>query len=928
MSIQVRAGDKIPLNVVLDDGATDKFVRAFLFDDANNPVGSPVPLTHIGEGLYRDASVVATVPLKRVFAVYEVFDDAGFIWPAYEYDLRTEDVFDISAEGARSSYQICVPPKLELPLSGTKTYRFVLYVFDDAGLPVDPDSSQAFVHIEDIDNNVIVPNTAMTREQVGVYLYRYTIASTDPERPLWIEFLFERGGVSLLTGQVTETIATDAHTQSLDLVKLTAQRALNLDNLDVAVSSRQSASAAISQSNTIRNDISNVDSHLDALDTALAAIHSETARIGVPTNGTLAADNAVSFANDLSILNLLSRLGIPSTGTLAGDIAALNAHLSAQDAALASIKSDTDLIGTPPFGSLAMDDQAILDAIQANDANETVTQGQITALDAKVGTPANGTVSADIAAVQGNTSTLVTRLTAQRASNLDNLDVAVSSRESEADASNRYTALFQGIQAVLAGIGAIPNNTSFVGIVPPTLVLPPQPVSKTYKFFVNLFDAQGLPEDPDAGVTFRIEDVTGAVIVAATAMVRTSAGSFYCQYPVEWDDAERTLFVIFSYAKNTVPFQQTRITEVQEYESKLDLLLQRLTQTRAANLDRIDATTSSRASALDLTTYYADLAARSQAILDEANFIQLLLGTPVVTLAADIAGIQSWVQKIGNPTTGTLAGDLGLVRTDTQRIGIPTSGTLVGDIAALIARIQNLDADVAAVYSDTQRIGTPAGGTVAQALADIRAKLGPAALPTLEDMINSINVQQVMTLLGIPAHGTVSLDIAALSTVAGLTQASVTTIQSQTAQIPAMASTVSTIETQVAPLGAKIDAANIKLDSLMGIEPKVDEANDKLDALEASCQTVDNHIQAIPLNPLRDNDPRLTFIDAPISSRATPADVGGGGSSLGVFMGDIVGTIDSNQDEIFGLLEEEPAGELQGILDGNEDAIGVMEDEE
>jgi hypothetical protein len=800
-------------------------------------------------------------------------------------------------------------------------------VFDEFGIPIDPDSSQLYIHIEDINNSEILPNTLCTREQAGVYLYRYTVHYNDIERPLWVEFLFDRLGQQFLVGQVTETIKTDAHTQSLDLIKLTTARANNLDNLDAAITTRQSSVTALSQYNQIRLDIAGVQSHLSSQDSYLSNIQFDTSKIGVPVHGTLAADNTALASSISNIQTTLTKLGIPLTGTISGDIAALEAHLDAQDIAVAAVKADTNLIGHPAFGTLAADDQEILDAIHDSDALELVTQAQITSLSSKVGTPAHGTVSADIAAIQSDTSTLTTRLTAQRALNLDYLDVSVASREAETDASWRYNSLFNGLQAILASIGAIPNNTTFVGIVPPIIVLPPQPVSKTYKFFVNLFDAQGMPEDPDVGVTYRIEDVTGAVIVANTSMIRTDVGAFYCQYPVAWNDPERTIFVVFMYHKGGIPLQQTRIAEVQEYESKLDILLQRLSDVRAHNLDRLDASISSRASAVDLTAYYSDLAARCQAIMDEATIIETILGSPVISIAADIASVQGWVTKIGNPTSGTLAGDLSQIKLDTARIGMPVSGTLVGDLLAIMARIMDVKYDVSLVKVDTSRIGIPSGGTVAVALTEIMAKLG-ASSTSLEDLINNINFSQVLAILGIPAHGTVSNDIAGVSSQVTATQVTLGLMQTQVGLLPGIATTVSTIAGETSTVNPKLDTLQTDVDALAGIEPKVDEVLEKLNTLESCCEDVQNSIAAIPLNPLREDDPRLVYLDAAISSRATPSDCGGGGNGSGVSMMDIAGIIDSDIDELQGILEEVPEGELQGILDDGEELIGLMEEED
>lgn len=83
-------GQPILLNVQLDDGATDKFVRATLRDaDGNTLPESPVQLSHVANGLYTDESV-SMPDTQQVTAQYEVFLDSGFTQPAnYPLGLDT-----------------------------------------------------------------------------------------------------------------------------------------------------------------------------------------------------------------------------------------------------------------------------------------------------------------------------------------------------------------------------------------------------------------------------------------------------------------------------------------------------------------------------------------------------------------------------------------------------------------------------------------------------------------------------------------------------------------------------------------------------------------------------------------------------------------------------------------------------------------------
>src|SRR5688572_28922125 len=100
---------------------------------------------------------------------------------------------------------------------------------------------------------------------------------------------------------------------------------------------------------------------------------------------------------DQDLATLLTRIGTPTAASIAADIAAVQTKL-----------------GTPSGASVSVD---------------------IAAVQTKLGTPAGASVSADIASVNSDSNTLVGRLSAGRATNLDNLDAAVSTRASAAQAT-------------------------------------------------------------------------------------------------------------------------------------------------------------------------------------------------------------------------------------------------------------------------------------------------------------------------------------------------------------------------------------------------------------------------------------------------------------------------------------------------------------
>jgi len=81
----------------LDDGATDKFIRATVTDSSGNSVtGSPVTLSHDQLGLYQDSSL-SMPDDPQVTATYEIFDDTAMSMLSSEYGGYYLDVFPLQA---------------------------------------------------------------------------------------------------------------------------------------------------------------------------------------------------------------------------------------------------------------------------------------------------------------------------------------------------------------------------------------------------------------------------------------------------------------------------------------------------------------------------------------------------------------------------------------------------------------------------------------------------------------------------------------------------------------------------------------------------------------------------------------------------------------------------------------------------------------
>lgn len=402
-------------------------------------------------------------------------------------------------------------------------------------------------------------------------------------------------------------------------------------------------------------------------------------------------------------------------------------------------------------------------------------------------------------------NTLLTRLSATRATNLDFLDAAMTSRASQ------------------TSVDAIQNNTRFVGVVPSVLVLPTSG-SKSYKFYATLFDTAGSPEDPDTNLlNYRIETTGGSIIVATTAMTRTGVGQYETAYSVSSADPERALVVFFEYTENSVSFRQSRVTEVQEFESKLDTLLTRLSAPRAANLDNLDSPIST----VPALTWDIPLASHQSAgsvgkALNDAAYSGSTL-TP-----------GDW-SNIADTVWGKIRSPLNVFGT----FGEALQGVFSVSRAA---KIDNLDVLLSSRESEAD--------------ASARANNDAAAHAATQSLIGTGNsgIATINAKLGTPVT-TIAGDIAEV-------EAQTDAIEVKTAPLPTDPASQSATNIQIGLAVAAATAANV---TATAIKAKTD----NLPADPAS-QTA---VNARPTNPLLDNDSRLATLDATISSRATPGNL-------------------------------------------------------
>ena len=270
-------------------------------------------------------------------------------------------------QGQNVDESIIAPASMSIPSSGTETYR-IYFKHAQSGLPVDPIVGPTLSIREQDGSSIIISPVAMTNETVGVFYYDYTLTSSAFEGGILIIVTHADNISDPLTttilGSYQTQVNSDVTQIAIDtntlVTRLTATRANNLDNLDVAVSTRATQTSVNALTSTIGTptgasvsaDIAAVQStadHIDGnVDVAVSTRASQTSvntintKIGTPTGASVSADIAAvksdtgtinsrvdvtlsTRATQTSITALSNIIGPPTTTSIAADLAAMKA---------------------------------------------------------------------------------------------------------------------------------------------------------------------------------------------------------------------------------------------------------------------------------------------------------------------------------------------------------------------------------------------------------------------------------------------------------------------------------------------------------------------------------------------------------------------------------------------------------------------------
>src|SRR3990172_3713325 len=409
-------------------------------------------------------------------------------------------------------------------------------------------------------------------------------------------------------------------------------------------------------------------------------------------------------------------------------------------AALATVQADTDdlqtKIGTPTGVSVAADIADVegkvddlegrltdtragyLDNLSAGAVTLESTAQSILAdtddIQAKIGTPTGGSVSADLADIESKVDDLEGRLTTLRAGYLDNLSAGAVALEATAqsivtatdDLEGRLTAVRAAYLDNLSG-GAVALQSTATEILADTDDLQTKLGTPTgISFSADLADIESKVDDLEGRLTDLragyLDNLSGGAVALESTAVSIQADT---------DDLQTKL---------GTPVGTSFSADLADIESKVDDLEGRLTELRAGYLDNLSA----GATALEST---------AQSVLADTDDLQTKVGTPTgASVSADLADIESKVDDLEGRLTALRAGYLDNLSAGAAALESTAQSILADtgtDGVALTVAERNAVADALLDRVDAIEVGL----TFRQAVAIMAAALAgkPSGLPGL-----------------------------------------------------------------------------------------------------------------------------------------------------------------------------------------------------
>jgi len=442
-------------------------------------------------------------------------------------------------------------------------------------------------------------------------------------------------------------------------------------------------------------------------------------------------------------------------------------------------------------------------------------------------------------------------------------------------------------------ITSIQNNTTVRFVVPERLVKPTTGI-KSYQFHLRIYDSFGAPTTPDVTPTVRVRRLdTGIDIVLNELMVRDGVkiGAYYYTYNVASSTPEYPALVEATITEAGVARYIPSVTEVTEFESDLNNIQSQLTA--------MDIKVSNTQSQITNPTYgLAALRAGETSILSAISSEAVTLGLIKANtdlIRADVAttqDINDILMTMGTlPSLGEITTAVNIARDDIMGRDhrdlsdvyelwdtadlLKTNDPRLSFLDARISTRSTLTASEVWGYSSRTLTSYPdLTATSAKAIwdylchsANVPGSIGERISSMLDVAVSTRATESEMlaALDGVAKESTlysVATDVTngfadTKSKLINITNKTVS-IQAKTNLIPTNPATETSVTTGNSVI--RSDLANMS-NQIYQIKAQADRI--PIDpAHEAT-------VAAIPTNPVLTNDPRLTNLDAAISTRST-----------------------------------------------------------
>ena len=872
MSYQhVPFGSALNLELLLPDGNTGKYPQAHVYDSAGSEVaGSPFNLTHSANALYRNTAYTPSA-VGRYSAVYITYNDSGYSVESTKHG-RAKEHFEVDSRIA------------EVTAIKAKTDQLTF-----TGSNVNADAQ-------------------VNSDKTG---YALTVAEKDDivDRT-WDEDRVDHTAVGSF-GEANQGVVSTT-------------RANNLDNLDVTVSSRESETDAASRFATTDGKNTAIKAKTDQLLFTGGNVHADAKVVSDKTGYQTTSGDKNLIADAVWDEDRGDHTAVDSFGEAnQGVVSTARANnLDNLDATVSSRESETDA---------ASRDSAVntkLDTIQTQTDKMNFTGGNI---DAQVKVNEDKTDYTLNTATKDSIVDLVWNeprsghtaigsfgesnqgvLSDTRATNLDNLDVTVSSRESDSDALSRHNATQVDLTSIEDKVNIIDTVVDAVKVVTDKFTFTGSYVNAQTKVNEDKTDYTIADVDKDilvdkvwneylsghlvAGTSGKAlydaqQNVTASAISVAVWDALTddheAAGSFgflaqntYERVNQVHSEIQNPVYGLSALETKVVSGTATIVAEVNANETKIDAIIPQVISSANAVIAEVDQ------NEVKIDTLTANLVVAQAEIISEINTNEL-----------KIDSLSSQVGTIQNNTTSRFAVPTRLLKPDSGSKGYEfhlrlydAQGEAEAPDSAPTIRIRRLDLGIDIVsgvamtylgstgaYSYTYTVdpATPETHLLVEAtvVENGLTRLVPAVTEVTEFQSDLDNIQTQLTLIdgkvtstqsvvNNPTYGLSALKTGQTNIIAEVDQneLKINQVKARTDLIPNDPATEGSI--------AGVNATVLTRAAIADI-------NASLAATESAIRGIDNRDLTSVYDVfdvsglLESNDPRLDYLDAPITSRST-----------------------------------------------------------